>query len=112
MAPEDGTRADTRRLFAFALSALETLAVEFPDPRLRKVAEPVAEVTDDHRTLIEDMFETMYDAINHEAVANSIPAAHPNTPNTTFQHIDTMHPMGVAIFNNSSKLLNNMLIVK
>ena len=36
--------------------------LEFPDPRLRKVAEPVAEVTDNHRSLIDDMFETMYDA--------------------------------------------------
>ncbi|AQQ66229.1 peptide deformylase [Microbulbifer agarilyticus] len=42
------------------MAKLEIL--EFPDPRLRKVAEPVAEVTDDHRTLIEDMFETMYEA--------------------------------------------------
>ncbi|HIL79641.1 MAG TPA: DNA repair protein RecO [Myxococcales bacterium] len=35
MAPEDGARADTRRLFDFALSALGALTVEFPDPRLR-----------------------------------------------------------------------------
>ncbi|MFV8782883.1 peptide deformylase [Microbulbifer sp. SA54] len=42
------------------MAKLEIL--EFPDPRLRKVAEPVAEVTDAHRTLIDDMFETMYDA--------------------------------------------------
>ncbi|MBN8429540.1 peptide deformylase [Microbulbifer salipaludis] len=42
------------------MAKLEIL--EFPDPRLRKVAEPVAEVTDDHRTLIDDMFETMYEA--------------------------------------------------
>ncbi|WP_428819654.1 peptide deformylase [Microbulbifer sp. MCCC 1A16149] len=42
------------------MAKLEIL--EFPDPRLRKVAEPVTEVTDAHRTLIDDMFETMYDA--------------------------------------------------
>jgi len=42
------------------MAKLEIL--EFPDPRLRKVAEPVAEVTDAHRTLIDDMFETMYEA--------------------------------------------------
>ncbi|QKX16652.1 peptide deformylase [Microbulbifer sp. YPW1] len=42
------------------MAKLEIL--EFPDPRLRKVAEPVAEVTDAHRTLVDDMFETMYDA--------------------------------------------------
>ncbi|MCK7598079.1 peptide deformylase [Microbulbifer sp. CAU 1566] len=42
------------------MAKLEIL--EFPDPRLRKVAEPVTEVTDEHRTLIADMFETMYEA--------------------------------------------------
>ncbi|WP_299598086.1 peptide deformylase [uncultured Microbulbifer sp.] len=42
------------------MAKLEIL--EFPDPRLRKVAEPVTEVTDTHRTLIDDMFETMYEA--------------------------------------------------
>jgi peptide deformylase len=42
------------------MAVLEIL--EFPDPRLRTVAEPVSEVTDDLRTLIDDMFETMYDA--------------------------------------------------
>jgi peptide deformylase len=42
------------------MAVLEIL--EFPDPRLRTVAEPVTEVTDDLRTLIDDMFETMYDA--------------------------------------------------
>ncbi len=36
--------------------------LEFPDPRLRTLAEPVTEVDDGIRTLIDDMFETMYDA--------------------------------------------------
>lgn len=36
--------------------------LEFPDPRLRTKAEPVAAVTDATRTLIDDMFETMYAA--------------------------------------------------
>lgn len=36
--------------------------LEFPDPRLRTVAKPVANVTDETRKLIDDMFETMYDA--------------------------------------------------
>ena len=36
--------------------------LHFPDDRLRTVAKPVAEVTDQHRTLIDDMLETMYDA--------------------------------------------------
>jgi peptide deformylase len=35
--------------------------LEFPDPRLRTVAKPVTEVDDQIRTLIDDMFETMYD---------------------------------------------------
>ena len=34
----------------------------YPDERLRKVAESVAEVDDATRTFIDDMFETMYDA--------------------------------------------------
>ncbi|HEY8593589.1 MAG TPA: peptide deformylase [Sphingomicrobium sp.] len=36
--------------------------VEVPDPRLREISKPVAEVTDEIRTLVADMFETMYDA--------------------------------------------------
>jgi peptide deformylase len=36
--------------------------LEFPDPRLRKKAVPVAAVDEALRHLIDDMFETMYDA--------------------------------------------------
>lgn len=36
--------------------------VYIPDPILRQVCEPVAEVTDDVRTLMDDMLETMYEA--------------------------------------------------
>jgi peptide deformylase len=36
--------------------------LEFPDPRLRTVAKPVNEVTDEMRQLADDMLETMYDA--------------------------------------------------
>lgn len=36
--------------------------LEFPDPRLRTKATPIDEVTDSVRNLIDDMFETMYDA--------------------------------------------------
>ena len=36
--------------------------LEFPDPRLRKKASPVETVDDELRTLIDDMFETMYAA--------------------------------------------------
>ncbi len=36
--------------------------LEFPDPRLRTVAKPVAEVDDGVRRLIDNMFETMYAA--------------------------------------------------
>lgn len=36
--------------------------LEFPDPRLRTVATPVDVVDDALRGLIDDMFETMYDA--------------------------------------------------
>ncbi|MEJ6404649.1 peptide deformylase [Yoonia sp. 2307UL14-13] len=33
-----------------------------PDPRLKKITDPVAEITDDVRRLADDMLETMYDA--------------------------------------------------
>lgn len=33
-----------------------------PDPRLKKVADPVPQVTDDLRRVADDMLETMYDA--------------------------------------------------
>src|SRR6187402_1613803 len=36
--------------------------IEFPDPRLRTVARPVKEVDTRIRRLIDDMFETMYEA--------------------------------------------------
>ena len=36
--------------------------LEFPDPRLRTRARPVEAVDDELRTLIDDMFETMYAA--------------------------------------------------
>lgn len=36
--------------------------LEFPDPRLRKVAEPVEQVDDTIRQILDDMIETMYDA--------------------------------------------------
>lgn len=36
--------------------------IETPDARLRVISKPVDRVTDAHRTLIADMFETMYDA--------------------------------------------------
>ncbi len=36
--------------------------LQFPDPRLRKRAAPVAEVDDRVRRLVDDMFETMYAA--------------------------------------------------
>ncbi len=36
--------------------------LEFPDPRLRTIAKPVTEVDESIRTLVDDMFETMYAA--------------------------------------------------
>jgi peptide deformylase len=36
--------------------------LEFPDPRLRTIAKPVAIVDDSIQALVDDMFETMYDA--------------------------------------------------
>ncbi len=36
--------------------------LHFPDPKLRQKATPVAEVNDEIRALVDDMFETMYAA--------------------------------------------------
>ena len=36
--------------------------VEVPDPRLREISKPVEAVDDEVRSLVADMFETMYDA--------------------------------------------------
>lgn len=36
--------------------------IEIPDPRLKQVSAPVTAFDDDLRTLVTDMFETMYDA--------------------------------------------------
>ncbi len=36
--------------------------LHFPDERLRTVAKPIEQVDDELRALIDDMFETMYDA--------------------------------------------------
>jgi peptide deformylase len=35
--------------------------LEYPDPRLRKIAEPVTDFTDELQTKIDDMLDTMYD---------------------------------------------------
>ena len=58
--------ADTSALFFqpfLSQAAMPLLPIlEFPDPRLRTIAEPVTEFNDDLRQLVKDMFETMYDA--------------------------------------------------
>ena len=55
------------------MAKLEVL--RFPDPRLRTVATPVAEVTDETRRIVSDMLETMYDefGIGLAAVQVDIP---------------------------------------
>ena len=35
--------------------------LQFPDPRLKRVAKPVAKITDEIRALAQDMLEVMYD---------------------------------------------------
>jgi peptide deformylase len=44
----------------------------YPNPILKTVASPVAEVTDEIRSLVEDMAETMYDAPGVGLAANQI----------------------------------------
>jgi peptide deformylase len=52
------------------MAILEIL--HFPDPRLRKPAEPVAEVDDEIRQIVDDMFETMYEAPGIGLAANQV----------------------------------------
>jgi peptide deformylase len=49
--------------------------VKLPNPILRQVSEPVADVTDDVRAIVDDMLDTMYDApgIGLAAVQIGIP---------------------------------------
>ena len=44
----------------------------YPDPRLKAVAEPIEEVTDEIRTLAQDMAETMYAAPGVGLAANQV----------------------------------------
>lgn len=46
--------------------------LHFPDPRLRKKAEPINEVSDAIRQLADDMLETMYDAPGIGLAANQV----------------------------------------
>ncbi|SRR5579871_6272916 len=50
--------------------------ITLPDKRLRSVSKPVAGITDDIRTLVADMFETMYHApgIGLAAIQVAVPA--------------------------------------
>ncbi|KAK0334941.1 hypothetical protein LTR94_014925 [Friedmanniomyces endolithicus] len=49
-----------RSAYVFAMAILPIL--EAPDPRLRTISTPVEAIDDDLQHLIDDMFETMYDA--------------------------------------------------
>lgn len=42
------------------MALLEIL--KYPDPRLRVTAQPVTKIDDDFKRMVEDMYETMYDA--------------------------------------------------
>ena len=46
--------------------------LEYPDPRLRKVAKQVAHLTDEHQTLMDNMLETMYAAPGIGLAANQV----------------------------------------
>jgi peptide deformylase len=46
--------------------------LHFPDPRLRKKAEPVTQVDDQVRQTVDDMFQTMYDAPGIGLAANQV----------------------------------------
>lgn len=52
-----------KRLYFYKRAIMAVLPIlHYPNPRLRIVAEEVGEINDEIKTLIADMFETMYDA--------------------------------------------------
>lgn len=55
--------------------AIRTI-LHYPDPRLREVAKPITRVTDEIRTLIQDMAETMYAAPGVGLAATQIGVMH------------------------------------
>ena len=59
-AARPSTRPYSTRALIKLMAILNIL--EFPDPRLRTIAKPVAVVDDEVRQLVDDMFETMYEA--------------------------------------------------
>src|SRR5262245_33135482 len=50
--------------------------LKYPDPRLREVAKPVTAVTDEIRTLVDDMAETMYESKGCGLAATQIGVNH------------------------------------
>lgn len=56
------------------MAILEIL--KYPDPRLSRIARPVANITDDIARLIDDMLETMYAAPGVGLAANQVGALH------------------------------------
>ena len=76
--------------------------LEAPDPRLKTVSEPVTEFDDALRTLVDDMFETMYDAngIGLAAIQVGVPKRllvidlqpdDPDAPPVECEHDGTKH---------------------
>jgi peptide deformylase len=53
---------DLERLSPYLHAMAIRPILETPDPRLRTISTPVEAIDDDLQTLIDDMFETMYDA--------------------------------------------------
>jgi len=53
---------DCRALRAYLAGMAIREIIEIPDPRLKQVSAPVTVFDDDLKTLVADMFETMYDA--------------------------------------------------
>jgi len=59
---QDGLWVDHTRLPHYLASMAILEILEVPDPRLKQVSKPVETFDDSLRTLVADMFETMYDA--------------------------------------------------
>ena len=74
--------------------------LEVPDPRLKTVSEPVTQFDDELKTLVNDMFETMYDApgIGLAAIQVGVPkrvlVIDLQEPDTDAEPVDCEHDHG------------------
>src|SRR3546814_2438837 len=78
--------------------------LETPDPRLRTISTPVETIDDDLQQLIDDMFETMYDApgIGLAAIQVGVPRSEEHT-----SELQSLMRISYAVFCLKKKISNS-----